>query len=332
MKLPLVSFVIPTYNEERNIGRCLKSIFAQDYPKDKIEVIIIDDGSTDRTREICTRYSVRIIYSGRHIIEFSVRLGIEAADGEFVALLGADNELLGKDWILKMARPMLEDKEIVGAHTSILAPREDSAINRYCCGLLQTGAPLEYYLMQRPKEVMAKEDYFVQTFREDSCLAIGENGTLFRRDAVASILRDSEVNTLPGDDLDLIYRLTKEGFTKYAYVPQAGVYHHFVVSYWDFIKKLRIKCKKFSQTWHKRQYPWLPRQRGELFRTLKWVVFCSTFVGPLIHGFFMRKKRDPAWLYHPFACFTAVVVYATTLLFSKKGPHLILRMIGSFFS
>lgn len=54
--LPLVSIVIPSRNEEKFIGMCLDSIIANDYPKDKIEVLIVDGVSEDGTREIVEKY------------------------------------------------------------------------------------------------------------------------------------------------------------------------------------------------------------------------------------------------------------------------------------
>lgn len=57
---PLVSVVIPTYNEEKDIVACLESVESQTYKR--IEVLIVDDGSTDRTREIVQKYKrVRLI-------------------------------------------------------------------------------------------------------------------------------------------------------------------------------------------------------------------------------------------------------------------------------
>lgn len=53
---PLVSVVITTKNEEKNIESCLKSISQQAYAGDKIEMIVVDNNSTDRTREIDRRY------------------------------------------------------------------------------------------------------------------------------------------------------------------------------------------------------------------------------------------------------------------------------------
>jgi glycosyltransferase involved in cell wall biosynthesis len=56
-KLPALSVVIPTYNSERTLRECLESIKNQDYPKNKIEIIIADGGSTDRTMEIARKYT-----------------------------------------------------------------------------------------------------------------------------------------------------------------------------------------------------------------------------------------------------------------------------------
>ncbi|MBU4481653.1 glycosyltransferase [Patescibacteria group bacterium] len=52
MNFPLVSVVITTKSEEKNIENCLKSILNQTYPRDKIEIIVVDNNSSDRTKEI----------------------------------------------------------------------------------------------------------------------------------------------------------------------------------------------------------------------------------------------------------------------------------------
>lgn len=56
-----VSIIIPVYNEEETIGKCLDALLSQDYPKEDYEIITVDDGSTDRTREIVRKYPVRLI-------------------------------------------------------------------------------------------------------------------------------------------------------------------------------------------------------------------------------------------------------------------------------
>jgi len=54
---PLVSVIIPTLNEEKNIGRCLESIGKQTYPKERIEVIVVDNNSMDKTRKIVKKFA-----------------------------------------------------------------------------------------------------------------------------------------------------------------------------------------------------------------------------------------------------------------------------------
>ncbi|PIP12385.1 MAG: glycosyl transferase, partial [bacterium (Candidatus Stahlbacteria) CG23_combo_of_CG06-09_8_20_14_all_40_9] len=51
-----ISIVIPCRNEEKFIGKCLDSIIEQDYPKDKLEILVVDGMSEDRTREIMKEY------------------------------------------------------------------------------------------------------------------------------------------------------------------------------------------------------------------------------------------------------------------------------------
>ena len=52
----VVSIVIPCRNEEKYIGRCLDSVIEQDYPKDKMEILVVDGMSEDRTRKIINKY------------------------------------------------------------------------------------------------------------------------------------------------------------------------------------------------------------------------------------------------------------------------------------
>jgi succinoglycan biosynthesis protein ExoA len=89
-KLPFVSVVIPVFNEERYIGTCLDSVFGQDYPADRYEVIVADGGSTDRTRAIvesaaALHPSVRLIDNPARTQAHGLNLGILASRGEYIA-------------------------------------------------------------------------------------------------------------------------------------------------------------------------------------------------------------------------------------------------------
>ena len=58
-KLPFISVILPTYNNDSVLLDCLQSIFVQDYPK--FEVLIIDGGSSDKTIEIAKKFSVKVL-------------------------------------------------------------------------------------------------------------------------------------------------------------------------------------------------------------------------------------------------------------------------------
>jgi succinoglycan biosynthesis protein ExoA len=87
---PLVSVVVPVYNEERFILACLESVLAQDYPADRFEVIVADGGSTDRTRDIVGSIAihhpnVRLIDNPGRTQAAGLNLAIKASRGQFIA-------------------------------------------------------------------------------------------------------------------------------------------------------------------------------------------------------------------------------------------------------
>ena len=91
---PLISVIIPAYNVEKYINRCIESIIYQDYKN--IEVIIINDGSTDNTREICEQYikqdkRIRLINTENRGAGSARNTGIENANGKYFSFIDADD-------------------------------------------------------------------------------------------------------------------------------------------------------------------------------------------------------------------------------------------------
>ena len=61
MPYNFISVIVPAHNEQKYISQCLKSLIAQDYSKDRYEIIVVDNDSRDRTQEIVKKLNVRII-------------------------------------------------------------------------------------------------------------------------------------------------------------------------------------------------------------------------------------------------------------------------------
>ena len=87
--LPLVSVVITTKNEEAHIEKCLRSIRDQSYPRDHLEIVVVDNASSDRTKEIALAYTDKVFDKGP---ERSAQrnYGAEQSRGEYFIFLDAD--------------------------------------------------------------------------------------------------------------------------------------------------------------------------------------------------------------------------------------------------
>lgn len=86
--MPLVSVIIATKNEEKNIENCIKSIKNQTYPSDKIELIVVDNNSTDRTKEIAERFS--IVYNRGPKRASQLNFGVRESKGKYILYPDAD--------------------------------------------------------------------------------------------------------------------------------------------------------------------------------------------------------------------------------------------------
>lgn len=125
-----VSVVIPAYNEEKDIGRCLESLRKQSFSN--FEVIIVDDGSTDNTLEIAKKFKNVKILRGRHKgTGYSRNLGAKKAKGKILVFVDADMHF-DRDYIRNLIKPIAKDKrgKVIGAtHDYEVATNTDNWIS-----------------------------------------------------------------------------------------------------------------------------------------------------------------------------------------------------------
>ncbi|MEW6095071.1 MAG: glycosyltransferase family 2 protein [bacterium] len=91
---PLVSIIIPCRNEEKFIGKCLDSIIAQDYSKEKLEVLVVDGMSVDGTKDIIKEYSqkypfIRVLDNPKKVTPVAMNIGIKNATGDFMVMINS---------------------------------------------------------------------------------------------------------------------------------------------------------------------------------------------------------------------------------------------------
>lgn len=93
-KQPLVSVIMPAYNSEKYIGKSIESVLAQDYQA--FELLIIDDGSKDRTKNIAEQYAerdarIRVFSQPNQGVSVARNKGLDVATGKYVAFLDSDD-------------------------------------------------------------------------------------------------------------------------------------------------------------------------------------------------------------------------------------------------
>ncbi len=107
---PPLSVVIPAYNEEHNIGRCLAALFAAGYPRDQLDVLVVDDGSTDGTPDEVRAYpGVRLLSEGHRGKVEALNAGVRSARHEFILAIDADTHLRPGS-ISEIVRPLADPR------------------------------------------------------------------------------------------------------------------------------------------------------------------------------------------------------------------------------
>lgn len=102
--LALISIIVPVYNVEKYLHRCIDSILAQSYTQ--IQVILVDDGSTDSSGSICDDYArqdprILVIHSTNHGLSGARNLGLSKASGDFLIYVDSD-DFIGSDHVLNL--------------------------------------------------------------------------------------------------------------------------------------------------------------------------------------------------------------------------------------
>ena len=141
-----VSVIIPVYNQERYISRCLRSITEQTIPKNLFEIVVINDGSTDNTKKILSNFESEIILIENKEnmgLPYSLNKGIKKSKGSLIVRLDADdyvNEnflLILKEYLVTNSYldAVASDYYLVDNEENILS-REDCKINPIACGIM----------------------------------------------------------------------------------------------------------------------------------------------------------------------------------------------------
>ncbi|MBU0952403.1 MAG: glycosyltransferase [Elusimicrobia bacterium] len=230
---PQISIIIAVKNGEKTIRKCLNSVFALDYQN--FEVIIVNDGSTDGTKEVISSFKIRK-YGNKEasltVIDIpglgpaeARNIGVKQAKGEYIALTDADcivdarwlNELL-KGFKIEHNQPWVpvQGAGIAGVGGAQLIPDDESKFGKTIGGFMKVIGFVTDYI--KPKYADNLKNYMKKTDHNPTCNVMYKKEIF---DKVGGFLS----GMWPGEDVEFDYRVRKAGFAL-LYNPGAVVYHY----------------------------------------------------------------------------------------------------------
>ena len=212
----MISVIISAYNAASTIRDTIEALLNQNYPKNKYEIIVVDDGSKDDTIKIVKSYKkVRLIQQKHKGPAAARNLGAKKARGSI--LLFTDSDCIpSKNWIRDMIEP-LKNSEIVGVSGTYKTLNKESIVARFVG-----------YEIARNHEMMKKQKYID---------FVGSYSAAYRKDIFLKFGGfDESFPIASGEDPELSFRIAKAGY-KMVFQPKAYVYHRHPDSLRKFLRQ-----------------------------------------------------------------------------------------------
>lgn len=208
----VISIVIPTYNAAQTLIECVQACLNQDYPRDKLEIIIVDDGSTDDTQEIIKKYPVMYIYQSNSGPAKARNTGWRSAKGEVIFFTDSDC-IPDKEWISRVIRKFISN---------------------------DIGAVAGSYEIANKKSLLAQcihEEIIERHLRmSEQICAFGSYNVAIRRKVLEEVGGfNEEYRYASGEDNDLSYRILKAGYKIY-FAKDALVAHYHPEKLYKYLK------------------------------------------------------------------------------------------------
>ncbi len=211
---PFVSVIVPVLNGERTIRECVASLLGMDYPVELREILVVDNGSKDRTAAIVKSYPVWYLREDRRGAARARNKGIEASKGEILVFTDADC-IVSRGWLRALVQPFGE-QDVGGVAGEIVSYPPSTPAERYAARIRHLSPQLYLSRPLLPFAVFANLS--------------------FRREVFAQVgLLDSEL--FQGDSTDFCTRFVRGTSLKLAYAPKAVVFHRHRRTSWELFQQ-----------------------------------------------------------------------------------------------
>ncbi|HXE41691.1 MAG TPA: glycosyltransferase family 2 protein [Candidatus Baltobacteraceae bacterium] len=314
--LPRVSFIMPTLNAEALLDNVLASIVRQTYPREKMEIILADAHSTDRTRDIAKKFGAIVLDDDGKNMEEGKRLALRHATGEYIVFVDADNEITHADYIELAVKALIANPQALGVEGYYLPSPKMSSFCAYITHLLHISDPIAWLMSANPKLVARDGEIERWTLPGDSLsYPLGANGFVFRRADLESVKAEEQFQ-----DTHVALFLMKRGKREWLRISGRGVHHYYVQTLWGFVQKRRRATVHFLRVQEEAKTNWM-KEKPPVPLWLA-AIYCVTFIGPIFHTLRgIARDHDSRWLWHLPTCLGSVLGNAWGVWTYKTRKH-----------
>jgi mycofactocin system glycosyltransferase len=201
-----VSVIIPVRNRHDDIDACLQSLTELDYPDDKLEIIVVDDASTDQTPDVVSHHPVRLICLNQHKqASYCRNLAAQNARGDLLAFIDSDCRA-GSAWLRELV-PAFKDPQLGALGGVVDSYFDENGLDRY----------------EKVKSSLNVSTWFKRSQKNDPFFYLPACNLLVRRHLFLELGGFKE-ELVVGEDVDLCWRIRKNGY-QIEYRPEGRVYH-----------------------------------------------------------------------------------------------------------
>lgn len=302
---PLLSIVIPTLNSGALIPGFLDSLSRQTIPKQQLEILIMDGGSTDKTTELAASWGATVVPNPDVLAEPGVNRGLRVATGTLVMILAVDNIFAQPDALENIIR-VFDDPSIYAAFPKHESDESDTLYTRYYNTFTD---PFNHFVYgyasnartfhRAYRTLFHSEKFDIYDFTSNSTrpmLALAQGFTLragFTRSSADAY-----------DDCKPLLEIINSNM-RVAYIHSVPLYHHTIRDLRHFIRKQRwatgnsLRNERFGIR-HRESV----LSRGQQTRIRLWPVYAFSIVVPLARSIWgVFRDRDAIWLLHPILVF-----------------------------
>lgn len=328
----LFTVVMAAYNAETTIGLALESIRSQEFEQKQIEVLVVDGGSADKTREIAAEYGAVVLDNPYKLPEPAKIIGFQEARGQYVCIMDSDEVICKKTSFMERYGFMQKHPEVkcyrIGLKTPVGSPA--------CCYYInEVGDPFTCFVYRTFKggmenlireKAVSREDGFVGRFRKEDIKPIGDSCTVFDREYVCKYYG----NELEETTTSTVFEKIIEDTGYVGYIEGDFHWHYSKSSLKVFFKKLKFRVVNNIYNVEGSGYAQKANTNQKLnMRKYLYPFYCTSIFLPIFDGCRMAVNyRHPVFLLHPIFAWYVLMEIMIQLLKKMMGKKTTVESYG----